>query len=856
MLAFILALVLGCAGTKQSETDTGTDSPSQPPADPYCGDLGFDYKDFVDSSDTVDFGQTAPDFTVPTVNNGDWTLSEHWTGCDTYTFVNYYESNDYPVNLGSPRKVHDFLVSAPRNTHYFILLYPESGQAIDTTMTNLWAVFVGAYNMLEEDGNQELADWWRTHIHFVNESAWDADWIGQLNNSYQVPNAFILWSFAIDQFQIIREVGSYCDPATGWETCPPEFMALESVYFNFEAQRHQQMTADDLAYDTEIISVFNKTPVEDPGWAGARTAVEVTLPDATRMADFDTLELDLLMECRGYPAGTECPPWDYLVHAYLCDADDPATEEDESTSCSTELGRWITTYWRPGRWVHDATPMLALLQDGGTRKIQFYSQQYYELTMDLRFSARGKGHRPVAMERIFDGGAFNDRYNWGQYHSIDDSEWRMWTIPEEVDVFSIVSANNVTADRSVGFGDSGNTDRLIELLGLTFTVNTEETDLSEASDEGQVLQIGTALLQRSVSNLDENGAATDEVVYGRLDYTYDDIHLRLCLSESAAATESLAEAAVLSCAEDDPTSCESLIDVHNYRSGCLGRPWMSLTPDETAMMVFGRPTGTWIESRAQQYLIAENGASNARHSGKFSRLDWTIHDEGLVYCHSITDAGSAESIEAFLESCPSDDAATSNDESLWCFPSVNSLDQEQGCNGGGWSATEDTVSLSASGLPSGELTEIWHSDKMPRSFVPPTGTTKIDVVAVVSGHGYGSDTANCAEFCDHQHQFQVNGSAEHTKTHPEAGTPKGCVEQVAIGTVPNQSGTWVYGRGGWCPGMEVPFWSVDVTDDVNLASSNEVSYLGLMSGEIYHPVYTSGSFNPRIDLRSYIVYYQ
>ena len=36
--------------------------------------------------------------------------------------------------------------------------------------------------------------------------------------------------------------------------------------------------------------------------------------------------------------------------------------------------------------------------------------------------------RPVAMQRIFDGGGFNDRYNWGQYHSIDDSEWTMWTI--------------------------------------------------------------------------------------------------------------------------------------------------------------------------------------------------------------------------------------------------------------------------------------------------------------------------------------------------------------------------------------------------------------------------------------------
>ena len=84
----------------------------------------------------------------------------------------------------------------------------------------------------------------------------------------------------------------------------------------------------------------------------------------------------------------------------------------------------------------------------------------------------------------------------------------------------------------------------------------------------------------------------------------------------------------------------------------------------------------------------------------------------------------------------------------------------------------------------------------------------------------------------------------------------GCADQVSIGTIPNQSGTWIYGRGGWCPGMEVPVWRADLTGDVDLSGVNTLSYLGLMDGEIYHPVYTTGSFNPRIDMRSYLVYYQ
>lgn len=35
--------------------------------------------------------------------------------------------------------------------------------------------------------------------------------------------------------------------------------------------------------------------------------------------------------------------------------------------------------------------------------------------------------------------------------------------------------------------------------------------------------------------------------------------------------------------------------------------------------------------------------------------------------------------------------------------------------------------------------------------------------------------------------------------------------KVHLGVVPNQYGTWPYGRAGWCPGQQVEWWEVDVT---------------------------------------------
>jgi hypothetical protein len=80
--------------------------------------------------------------------------------------------------------------------------------------------------------------------------------------------------------------------------------------------------------------------------------------------------------------------------------------------------------------------------------------------------------------------------------------------------------------------------------------------------------------------------------------------------------------------------------------------------------------------------------------------------------------------------------------------------------------------------------------------------------------------------------------------------PDGCVDRVDQGMTPNQWGTWWFGRGGWCPGMQVEPYVVDVTADVPGGAPVTVSYRGLYNGRAPQ----DGEGN--IHLLSYLVVYR
>lgn len=133
-------------------------------------------------------------------------------------------------------------------------------------------------------------------------------------------------------------------------------------------------------------------------------------------------------------------------------------------------------------------------------------------------------------------------------------------------------------------------------------------------------------------------------------------------------------------------------------------------------------------------------------------------------------------------------------------------------------------------------------------FTPPPATTRVELVALISGHG--QDEGNCAEWCNHQHEFTVNGGLPHLREFPGEVVNQRCGAAASEGVIPGQWGNWTPGRAGWCPGQAVQPWIVDITDEVTLGLPNTLDYRGLYASQ---PV--TGN-KGRILLSSYVVYYE
>jgi len=131
---------------------------------------------------------------------------------------------------------------------------------------------------------------------------------------------------------------------------------------------------------------------------------------------------------------------------------------------------------------------------------------------------------------------------------------------------------------------------------------------------------------------------------------------------------------------------------------------------------------------------------------------------------------------------------------------------------------------------------------------------KVSIYSVVTGHGFGAVLGNCAEFCNSEHEFAVNGTA-FVEAHPEANSRVGCFDRIEEGVVPNQFGTWPFGRAGWCPGQDVKPWVQDVSSAL-VAGENTIAYRALFRGEPYVPVVTDPeAYLPELRLQSWLVRY-
>jgi hypothetical protein len=143
------------------------------------------------------------------------------------------------------------------------------------------------------------------------------------------------------------------------------------------------------------------------------------------------------------------------------------------------------------------------------------------------------------------------------------------------------------------------------------------------------------------------------------------------------------------------------------------------------------------------------------------------------------------------------------------------------------------------------------------NFTVPNDSSRVEIVATITGHGFNQDNQNCAEFCNHEHQYSMNGYST-VEDHPIANSLDGCKQLVDQGVVANQYGSWPYGRAGWCPGQDVKQWRYDITSWVDMSgtSVNNLVYQGLFNGQEYSPSDGIGNGNRNIHAEIWVVYYQ
>ena len=141
------------------------------------------------------------------------------------------------------------------------------------------------------------------------------------------------------------------------------------------------------------------------------------------------------------------------------------------------------------------------------------------------------------------------------------------------------------------------------------------------------------------------------------------------------------------------------------------------------------------------------------------------------------------------------------------------------------------------------------------NFTVPSWATKVEIVATITGHGFGKDNANCAEFCDHEHHYEMNGFSTY-EWHPLVYSNEGCENEVSNGVVANQFGSWPYGRAGWCAGQDVKKWIHDITLWTDSAGgNNHLTYQGLFNGQEYVPSDGIGNGQRNIHAEIWVVFY-
>jgi hypothetical protein len=373
--------------------------PADAAAPPFCQTAGLSVKAFSEGPYGPLRHETADDFTLPLVDGTSWNFRKEWTGCESYVFIPDTLTNSALDETSIWARDVDFLVAtSPTNAHYFFA--SRKGGTADSASTSAMKKQIDdALASLDA----QAAAHWRAHLHVVKDNAGRlSNWVGDVLLGHGQ------LGFAIDRFQKVRGIGSFADvnrysqALKDKEQWPWEanlaYAANEARYFNYEVTR--QVSLD--ATKATVVSMYQGETLAE------FAEKEVQLPSAEEMATFDTFEIDVTQRCPNVnaPEPGNCGAWDYLAYLFVYD----------KTDNRVELGRFITSYHREGRFVVDVTPMLVHLREGGLRKLRWefappWNKQPTATWLDMRFSNKGKGYKPAEATFLWGSKGFNLEYN-------------------------------------------------------------------------------------------------------------------------------------------------------------------------------------------------------------------------------------------------------------------------------------------------------------------------------------------------------------------------------------------------------------------------------------------------------------
>lgn len=409
----VLALTLGCTPTAtDSAADSGDTADSgATTTSTFCADQGLPVTPFVTEGSGTGFGDIVPDFTVNTLDGGTWTFSDAYTGCTAYVvFVHFPGRTDAVMSTA----MDELITKAPENVEYLFLSDDDDKAERQRFMQGLKQEMNLSLRATLEGGDPRQT--WRDRFHFITNRATNVDGLGafiqhvvdlngdpnaraDLGDRGQAPVPLPV-VFGIDRDQRY-DAGGTLSPYVG---SPGDQLGMAAYLPHFYNYRK--------ALDTRFADTDGVTTVSvlDEVTTGRVFTLPAALPDEAGMADFDTLEFDVTIDCR-LDNPFACSEWDRIAAIALCVDGEDCTER-------RELARWITPYWRRGRqrYVLDASPMLALLRDGGTKHLRIdlgpswerATEWYANVTM--RLSDQG-GPRAVAAVPTFGGGNFDAAYN-------------------------------------------------------------------------------------------------------------------------------------------------------------------------------------------------------------------------------------------------------------------------------------------------------------------------------------------------------------------------------------------------------------------------------------------------------------